>query len=45
MCPAQVLRQGLFTKRIDELGWLRPDTFKEDIKLRLLEDALLRYHW
>jgi hypothetical protein len=39
-----VLRQGLFTKRIDELGWLRPDTFKEDIKLRLLEDALLRYH-
>lgn len=39
-----VLRQGIFTKRIDELGWLRPGTFKEGDKLQLLEHALLRYH-
>lgn len=39
-----VLRQGIFTKRIDELGWLIPGTFKEGDKLQLLEHALLRYH-
>lgn len=39
-----VLRQGIFTKRIDELGWLRPGTFKEGDKMQLLEHALLRYH-
>ncbi|KAG2069001.1 hypothetical protein BDR04DRAFT_1102485 [Suillus decipiens] len=39
-----VLRQGIFTKRIDELGWLRPGTFRGGDKLQLLEHALLRYH-
>lgn len=39
-----VLRQGLFTKRIDELGWLKPGTFREGDKLQVLEHALLRYH-
>ncbi|KAG1743622.1 uncharacterized protein EDB91DRAFT_1200520 [Suillus paluster] len=41
---AAVLRQGIFIKRIDELGWLRPGAFKDGDKLQVLEHALLRYH-
>ncbi|KAI6032234.1 hypothetical protein BKA83DRAFT_4211506 [Pisolithus microcarpus] len=38
-----VLRQSLFTEKMTELGWTKPAAFRGE-RLRILEDAILRYH-
>ncbi|OJA15205.1 hypothetical protein AZE42_10552 [Rhizopogon vesiculosus] len=39
-----VQRQGIFIRRIDVLGWIKPGAFKDNDKLQILEHSLLRYH-
>ncbi|KAH7905898.1 hypothetical protein BJ138DRAFT_1017075 [Hygrophoropsis aurantiaca] len=39
-----VLRQGIFTKKMGDMGWLQSAAFKEGTKARILEDCIARYH-
>ncbi|KAH7923640.1 hypothetical protein BV22DRAFT_1048054 [Leucogyrophana mollusca] len=39
-----VLRQGLFTKKMGELGWLQSSAFRDESKAQILDHSILRYH-
>ncbi|KAG6328422.1 hypothetical protein ID866_10667, partial [Astraeus odoratus] len=38
-----VLRQSIFTEKMDELGWIRPELYQGE-RYQMLDHAILRYH-
>ncbi|KAF9235563.1 hypothetical protein BU15DRAFT_51289 [Melanogaster broomeanus] len=39
-----VLRQCLFTQKMEELGWIQPAAFRGDGKIEILQRSVMRYH-